>query len=112
MPTYEKYKLDLSYQEGNLASIDIEMDATFSMTDVAVVLEVRDSGGRLIFRKKSTVDFTISGQNFSIELLPADTIGRAGKHNYEIDFFNVQNQPFATIGGYFTISKQVNTAAL
>lgn len=112
MPTYEKYIHNLTYHEGNLASIDMEMDASFDMTGVSVVLEVRDVNKKLLFRKTSGTDFTINGQDFSIALLPADTLGRSGRHSYEIDFFNVQSQPFATIGGSFVINPEVNRATL
>lgn len=110
MATYEKYVLNLGpYQEGNLADIELEMDDSFSMTNVSVTFQVRDSSEKLIIDKKSSDgDITISGQDITIPLLPEDTRRKSGKYNYEIDFLNDSDQPFATIGGTFIISKEVN----
>ncbi len=110
MATYQKYKLNLGpYHEGNLASIDLEMDPSFPMTGVAVTFQVRTTGDALLIEKKSSeMTITITGQNISIPLLPADTVGHAGNHEYEIDFLNVSSQPFATIGGTFLIDREIN----
>lgn len=108
--TYEKYILPLGpYQEGNLASVDLEMDASFPLNGVGVSLQVRDTRGRLLV-SKSTLEGTIQveGARVFIALLPEDTRGRAGKHLYEIDFINLSGQPFATIGGGFEIQPEIN----
>lgn len=109
--TYEKCKLDLGpYQEGNLASIDLEMDETFPMEGVGVTLQVKDSEGTVIIEKSSYEDdITIAGQDITIPLLPGDTETLAGRHKYEIDFINASNQPFATIGGIFIVEPEINT---
>jgi len=110
MATYEKYILNLDYfQEGNLASIDLEMDSSFPMTNISVTMEARDSSGRLIIQKSSSEGtITISGQDITIPILPDDTKRRAGKYNYEIDFINDSSQPFATIGGVLTVNSETN----
>ena len=38
-----------------------------------------------------------------------DTKGKSGNHIYEIDFKNLEGKPFATIGGEFIITKEINT---
>lgn len=110
MPTYEKYILNLGpYQEGNLSDIELDMDESFNMTDVDVTFQVRDSGDRLLIDKTSADDeIIITGQNIVIPLLASEMVKRNGKHNYEIDFVNSDGDPFATIGGTFTIGKEVN----
>jgi hypothetical protein len=110
MATYEKYKLNLGpYQEGNLSDIEFQMDSSFDMTAVDVSFEVRNDNERIIIRKTSEDgDITIAGQNFTIPLLPEDTKRNSGTYNYEIDFINSSSQPFATIGGSLTISKETN----
>ena len=112
MATYEKYELALGpYQEGNLADIELEMDSLFPMTDVNVTMQVRDSAGNVIIAKSSYEqdEIDISGQDITITLLPEDTTGHPGLHDYEIDFLNDDDEPFATIGGKFYISPEVNT---
>ena len=110
MPTYEKYTLNLGpYQEGNLADIELDMDESFPMAAVSVTFQVRDSGDRLLIEKTSDDgDIVILDQNITIPLLPEDTAKRNGRHNYEIDFIDANGDPFATIGGTFTIAKEVN----
>lgn len=111
MSTYDKYNLNLGpYQEGNVADIDLDMDESFPMAGVSVTFEVRDPAGRLIIRKTSDTGdgIVITGQNILITLLSEDTRRRAGKYDYEIDFLNLAGDPFATIGGCFTISREVN----
>ena len=112
MATYEKYELALGpYQEGNLADIELEMDALFPMTDVNVTMQVRDSSGNVIIAKSSYEEdeIDITGQDITITLDPDDTKGHPGLHDYEIDFLNDEDEPFATIGGKFTVSPEVNT---
>jgi len=111
MPTYDKYTLNLGpYQEGNVADIELDMDVSFPMTGIDVTFEVRDTANKLIIRKTSEVGggITIAGQNIVITIDATDTKKRSGKYNYEIDFLNIGDDPFATIGGTFTISKEVN----
>jgi hypothetical protein len=111
MSTYDKYILNLgNYQEGNVADIELDMDDNFPMDGVKVTFEVRDMAGRLVIQKRSNPGdgITITGQNILITLLSADTRRRAGKYDYEIDFLNLASDPFATIGGSFTISREVN----
>lgn len=111
MSTYNKYTLNLGpYQEGNIADIELDMDESFPMDGTGVTFEVRDPSGRLIIRKSSNPGegIAINGRNVLIALLSADTRRRAGKYDYEIDFLNVASDPFATIGGTFTIGREVN----
>jgi hypothetical protein len=110
MATIEKYILNLDYfQEGNLGSIDLEMDSSFPMTNVAVTMEVRDSANRIIMQKSSSGGtISIDGQNITIPILPDDTKRRAGRYNYEIDFINESSQPFATIGGALIVNAETN----
>lgn len=113
MPTYDKYTLNMGpYQEGNVADIELDMHASFPMTGIGVTFEVRDTGNKLIIRKTSEAGegITITGQNIVITIDAADTKKRSGKYNYEIDFLNGGGNPFATIGGTFTISKEVNVS--
>ena len=110
MATYEKCILNLGpYHEGNLSDIEFQMDSSFDMTGVDVSFEVRNDHDRIIIRKTSDDgDIEIAGQNFTIPLSPEDTKRNSGTYNYEIDFINSSAQPFATIGGSFTISREVN----
>jgi hypothetical protein len=111
MSSYDKYILNLGpYQEGNVADIELDMDEGFPMDGIRVTFEVRDPAGRLVIQKRS--DFgegiIINYRNILITLLSSDTRRRAGKYDYEIDFLNLEGDPFATIGGSFTISREVN----
>lgn len=113
MPTYDKYTLNLGpYQEGNVADIELDMDVSFPMTGIDVTFEVRDTANKLIIRKTSEVGggITITGQNIVITIDATDTKKRSGKYNYEIDFLNAGDDPFATIGGTFTVSREVNVS--
>lgn len=111
MATYEKYTLHLGpYQEGNIFDIELDMDAGFPMVGVGVTIEIRDTSGKCIIKKTSYTNggITITDQNILIVFTPDNTRNRSGKYDYEIDFLNGLNQPFATIGGTFTISKEIN----
>lgn len=110
MATYEKYILNLGpYQEGNVFDINLDMDAGFPMAGVGVTMEIRDISGRCIIRKTSDLGcgIGITDQNILINFTSEDTKRRDGKYDYEIDFIGVSG-PFATIGGTFTIAKEVN----
>lgn len=110
MATYDKYTLNLGpYQGGNIADEELTMDAAFPMTNLDVTMEVRDSSGRLIINKTTAVDggIVIAGQVITISFSAAE-MRRYGKFDYEIDFINIDSDAFATIGGTFTVNKEVN----
>lgn len=112
MATYEKFIYDIPpYQEGNEADFEFELDANFPISQVQdITFQVRDiKMNELISLKRSTTGIALTGRVVSIKLLPADTTGRTGTHVYEIDFINANGNPFATIGGSFTINRQINT---
>jgi len=111
MATYEKLIINpASFQEGNLSDITITFDNTFPLTGCTASCEVRQKDGTLVMRKKSiTGGIVINSQVLSVIIEPADTVGKAGSHNYEIDIINSGGKPFATIGGRFTVKAQVNT---
>lgn len=95
-----------------MADIELDMDATFPMTGIGMTFEVRDTANKLIIRKTSAAGggITITDQNIVITIDAADTKKRSGKYSYEIDFVNADGDPFATIGGSFTISREVNVS--
>lgn len=112
MATYKKLIVVLEpFQEGNRADIGVEVDVTkLSLTGLAASCELREKTGKLLWRKKTADStMTIAGQLVTIPLAPADTKGKPGVHNFEIDFLNAQNEPFATIGATLTIEAQINT---
>jgi hypothetical protein len=109
MACYEKYDLDLGpYQEGNVFTVDFEMATGFSMAGVTVTFELRDEDDNLICQKNAASGVTISGQAICIDFAATDTKLYAGKHLYEVDFLDSNSDPFATIGGYFTIEPEIN----
>ena len=113
MATYEKLIYNIPpYQEGNLQDFEFDLDDAFPITDVSdITFQVRTipSEQAIISKKKSLSEITLTDRTVKITFVPADTTGNAGKHEYEIDFLNVSNQPFATIGGAFIVNKQVNS---
>ena len=113
MATYDKLIYDIpAYQEGNLADFEFDLDDAFPIADVNdITFQVRTVPGDAVVmsKKKSLSEITLTGRTVKVVFLPADTTGKAGNHVYELDFVNSSAQPFATIGGAYVISKQVNT---
>lgn len=111
MATYEKYTLNLTRHEGNRQDVIITL-SNLDMDDISkITFQVRDTDEVLLISKSSEVsgEIDISGQTFTVNLAPADTRGHDGEHNYEIDLCNSSDEAFATIGGTFTITSEVNT---
>lgn len=112
MSTYDKYIYNLlPYQEGNDADFEFDLSDNFPIAQVSnISFQARDAGGRLIMPEKllSTGCITLNGLSVSIPFSAAEMKGKPGKHTYEIDFLNLAGDPFATIGGSFTINKEVN----
>lgn len=112
MACYEKYDLDLGpYQEGNVFTVDFEMATGFSMAGVTVTFELRDDDDNLICQKNATTGITISGQAITINFAASDLKGYDWENIipvYEVDFLNSGGDPFATIGGNFTIEPEIN----
>jgi hypothetical protein len=112
MPTYDKFPYNIpAYQEGNQQDFEFDLDENFPIDQVSdITFQVKsDRAQTLISLKKSTGGILQDNRYIRIPFEPADTKGRVGVHMYEIDFINLQGKPFATIGGTFTINKEVDT---
>jgi hypothetical protein len=113
MATYETLIYNIPpYHEGNLSDFEFDLDANFPIDQVGdITFQVRKKSGELLISKTLTDEenpITLTGMLVNIPILPEDTIKRAGSYLYEIDFKNLNDEPFATIGGTFTINKQIN----
>lgn len=112
MATYDKLIYNIPpYQEGNLQDFEFDLDENFPIGDVSeITFQVRTVPGDAVVmsKKKSENGITITGRTVRVVFEPSDTTGKAGNHVYELDFVNSSAQPFATIGGAYIISKQVN----
>lgn len=112
MATYDKCKYDIpAYQEGNEADFEFELDENFPIDRVLdVTFQVKKPDGVSLLEKRfSAGTIEMTGRVVRIPFSPADTTGKVGSHLYEIDFINLEGNPFATIGGAFVVNRQVNT---
>ena len=112
MATYDKYIYNLAaYQEGNEADFEFELDDNFTLEEISdISFQARNSTGRLIMPEKTLLTNTLSltERVVRIPFSAAEMKGIADKHQYEIDFLNLQGKPFATIGGAFPINPEIN----
>jgi hypothetical protein len=112
MATYDKCIHNLpAYQEGNEADFEFDLDTNFPLEEVSdMSFQARDSRGRLVIPEKTLLTNTLSltDRTVIIPFSAAEMKGIAGKHDYEIDFLNLQGKPFATIGGSFPINPEIN----
>ena len=112
MATYDKCIFNIPpYQEGNKADFTFDLDTNFPVEEIGdITFQVRNSLDKEVFsKKKSTGGITLTERVVSVFFTPADTKGKAGTHYYELDFKDASDNPFATIGGTFTINKEINT---
>ncbi|MBV5348883.1 hypothetical protein JZU61_04405 [bacterium] len=125
MATYDKCIYDIPpYQEGNDNDWEFELDSNFQadvVTDItfqvrkldgSVLLSKSLTGGTITFTEETITledDTTKVVHVVRIPIPPSDTIGKVGRHLYELDFINLIGRPYATIGGAFIINKQYNT---
>ena len=112
MSTYDKAIYNIpAYQEGNKADFEFDIDDNFPIENVnEISFQVRDSSGRLVLpeKLKSGGAITLINRSVSIPFTAEEMTGISGKYNYEIDFINSDGSPFATIGGTFTVNRQIN----
>lgn len=98
-------------QEGNVADfLELNFDPEFPMADVSeIVLRIKIKGDKsaYLIKKLSENKITVTGQNVVFPLQPEDTAGHTGDYEYEIDFHNAANKPFATIKGKGTIEAEI-----
>lgn len=117
---YDKLTVNIDYiQEGNKDDFTFDLDTNFPVEDVGdITFQVRNSLGKEVFSKKKTTggitvaeDTTQTPSLWTISVLftPSDTKGKAGTHEYELDFKDKQGDPFMSIGGKFKVNKEVNT---
>ena len=112
MATYNKCVYNIpAYQEGSLSDFEFDLDVNFPLANVSdITFQARDfKGEAFISRKKSSNEISLVDRTVKIIFKPIDTKGHAGNNLYEIDFIDLQGNPFATIGGAFVISQQINT---
>lgn len=113
--TFEKFRYDIPPRhEGNESDFQFRMSVNFPLDRVTdITFQVRDLKGKTVIEKKKLSENTITLDRetrlITIAFAPADTLGKVGYHLYEIDFHNLQGNPFATIGGNFVVNKQINT---
>lgn len=98
-------------QEGNLADfLEVNFDTSFPLTEAPeIILKVKSKviEKPFIKKKRSEGKIIVVDQNMTIPLQPEDTAGHAGDFEYELDFYNVFNQPFATFKGKGTIEREI-----
>jgi hypothetical protein len=104
MPTYLKANINLTRQAGDIADIVIIVPEALNMTGRTVNFRVTDKAGRILI--KNPAGLTIEAQTITIPLLPVDTKGKAGSHNYEVEVVNQQG-PITILAGTFTITKEL-----
>lgn len=110
--TYDKVTFDIpAYQEGNLQDFEFDMDEEFPLSSISdITFQVRSFLGYEVMSKKlSTGSIAVDGQRVTIPFTPYDTKNKCGVHNYEIDFKNDAGEPIFTMGGKFTVNKEINT---
>ena len=112
MATYDKYIYNLApYQEGNEADFEFELDENFPLEEVGdISFQARNPKGRLIMPEKTllTNTLTLTARVVNIPFSADEMKGIADKHQYEIDFLNLQGKPFITIGGVLPINAEIN----
>jgi hypothetical protein len=114
MATYDKCIYDIPpYQEGNLQDFEFDIDEDFPIADVdEITFQVRSQYDNSVIISRKMSDsvnpILLAGRTITVPILPADTLGYPGVHQYEIDLVNTNNQPFATIGGKFTINAEID----
>lgn len=111
MPTYDKLTYNIpAYQEGNESDFEFELDLNFPIEQVSdITFQMRSVKGEVLLQKSlKNNDIALLGRVVNIPFLATDFIGDSGTHNYEIDFKNLDEKPFATIGGAIVINKEIN----
>lgn len=104
MPTYLiKSDITITRQEGDVADIVITVPVLLSMTGKTAKFSVFDTNNKAIIAK-TTGTLTIDGQVITIQLLPADTLRKAGKHRWELEVVDA-NGPITIGRGPFVIVK-------
>jgi len=85
MTTYKAATLNKTFEEGQTADISGTVPITVSLSGKTLRYQVRDNQGDLILEKLSPAKITVVDQAFNIPYLPADTRGKAGTYNHELD---------------------------
>jgi hypothetical protein len=112
MATYDKFPYNIpAYQEGNQQDFEFDLDENFPIDQVSdITFQAKNERGSLLISKQlSAGEITLTDRTVRVPFPPSDTKNKVGVHMYEIDFKNLQGKPFATIGGTFTINKEVDT---
>lgn len=93
-------------QEGDTGQIQFEVPEEIPMAGRTVTFLVVSRLGDEIMRKVSPTTITLSGQVITIPLLPADTKGKSGTHQWEMEFTGMGET--ITVGhGDITITKEL-----
>ncbi len=106
MTTYKiKKEFTIQRQEGDHASVIFVVPDILSLNGRTATFKVANSQRKIILSKTVGKGLTISGQQISIPLLPADTKGHSGSHKWELE---LSSPEIITIGkGSFIITPEI-----
>jgi hypothetical protein len=116
MATIDKYEYDIpAYQQGNVADFEFSFGVNFPVAEISEIsFQVRKAQGKtkeLMMDEKTIANggIEVSSDGFDVTVLftKAD-MDLSGTFYYEIDVLNLDGDPFATIGGSFTVLKETN----
>lgn len=111
--SYIAAEINLERQEGDTGSIPFIFPDAITLADFAeVIFQVWRSGEVVIDKRLSNSDgeVVVDGQNLTIVLNPADTVGHKGVNKYEIQLSgDLNSQVITVVKGNLTILKELIT---
>jgi hypothetical protein len=116
MATIDKYEYDIpAYQQGNVADFEFSFGVNFPVAEISEIsFQVRKAQGKTkeLMMDEKTIEnggIEVASNGFDVVIsFTKEDMDLAGEFYYEIDVLNVAGDPFATIGGKFTVLKETN----
>jgi len=110
--TYDKLIFNIPpYQQGNRADFEFTVDVNFpieTVSDISFVV-VDINRRKLMTKTLINGDILLTDRTVHIDFTSTEMKAKSGQFIYEIDFIDLESQPFATIGGKFIIESEYNT---
>ena len=100
--------IDLEIFEGSTGDLIFRYPAIITLTGLSCRFQVRERSGKLIINKYTASGAAISGQDITVTFAYADTSGKAGVYEYEVEAYDGTTTVNKLTRGQWTIKRQIS----
>lgn len=99
--------IDIEITEGDTGVLIFQIPDVVPLTGLNCRFQIRERSGKLIVNKYSTAGAEVSSQDINVTFLVADTTGKSGVYEYEVEVYSSTTTVNSLVKGQCTIKRQI-----